>query len=159
MTFYFPVPFNWKQNSRRGVSYGYASVVRTAGYNPRQYGNHCPRTSEEPYAPRVDPKRALLYGFAWNLVGIFEPDGDQCASRSRHSTGRMDRRTRTRSIVWLDRQLHSRYRILFTTCAWAFGPPCASLLLRALDLRCGDAVVRKHLWMALACAPPRLRGI
>ena len=122
-------------------------------------GNHCSRTSEEPYAPRVDLKRALLYGFAWDLVGIFEPDGDQCASRSRHTAGRMDGRTRPRSNVWLDRQLHSWHWILFTTRAWAVGPSCASLLLRALDLRCWDAVVRKHLWMALACAPPGLRGI
>ena len=66
-------------------------------------GNHCSRTSEEPYAPRVDLKRALLYDFTRDLVGIFEPDGDQCASRSRHTTGRMDRRTRPRSNVWLDR--------------------------------------------------------
>ena len=93
------------------------------------------------------------------LLGFLEPDGDQCASRSRHTSGRMDGRTRPRSNVWLDRQLHSWHWILFTTRAWAVGPSCASLLLRALDLRCRDAVVRKYLWMALARAPPGLRGI
>ena len=46
--------------------------------------------------------------------------------------GRMDGRTRPRSNVWMDRQLHSRHWILFTTCAWAVSPSCASLLLRAL---------------------------
>ena len=97
-----------------------------------QCSNHCSRTSEEPDAPRVDLKRALLYGFAWDLIGIFEPDGDQCASRSRHTTGRMDGRPRPRSNVWLDRQLHSWHWILFTTRAWTVGPSRASLLLSCL---------------------------
>ncbi len=30
---------------------------------------------------------------------------------------------------------------------------------RVVDLRCCDAMVRKHLWMALARAPPGFRGI
>ena len=124
--------------------------------NQRECGNHCSRTSKEPDAPRMDLERTLLYGFAWDIVGIFKPDGDQCASRSRHTAGRMDGRTRPRADVWLDRQFHSWHRILFTTRTWTVGRSSALLLLRPLDIRRRNAMVRKYLWMALARAPPGL---
>ena len=64
-----------------------------------------------------------------NVVGIFKPDGDQCASRARHIAGRMDGRTRPRADVRLDRQFHSWHRLLFTTRAWTLGHSSASFLL------------------------------
>ena len=116
-------------------------------------------TAKEPDASCMDRERSLLHGFARNSAGVLKPDGYQRASRARHLAGRMDGRPRARADVRMDRQFHSRHRLLFATGAWALGPSSASFLLYAVDLRRCDALVRKHLWMALARSSSRFCGI
>ena len=93
-----------------------------------------------------------LLGFS-NLMAISAHHG------SGYPAGRMDGRPRSRADVRMDRQFHSRHRLLFAACAWALSPSCASLLLCFVDIRRCDALVWKYLWVALAHSAAPVRGV
>ena len=68
----------------------------------------------------------------------------------------VDPGSRTCAGIWLDRQLHSRNRILFAAIAWAFGGQDSADMLRSVDLRRCDAMDSEHLRLALALDVPDL---
>lgn len=76
------------------------------------------------FASRLDSGRSFFHGSARYFTGIFKSDGNRCTSRPGYVASGVDGRTRPRSDVWLDRQLYSRYWILFPAGAWAIGTAC-----------------------------------
>ena len=105
---------------------------------------------------------------AWILAGIFFMAlpgtllgfSNLMAISTHHglgsSSGGVDPGSRTCAGIRLDRQLHSRNRILFAAIAWAVGGQDSADMLRSVDLRRCDAMDSKHLRLALALGVPDL---